>query len=303
MNPRESFQLNRREFLATAAGTATAVAAGFSTGTTVHAAGERRDSPASSALIDTNVSLGRWPFRRLPLDETAALAAKLRSNGVAQAWAGSFDALLHKNISAVNARLAGECRESGGLFVPIGALNPMQPGWEEDLRRCVEEHSMPGIRLHPNYHGYKLSDPIFERVLELAGERGLLVQIAVTMEDERTLHPLVNVPATDTAPLTALARKFPRVRLQLLNAFRTLRGKPVLDLAAAGVRFEIATLEGVAGVGNLLAQLDADRLLFGSHAPFFYFESALLKLKESAFTEVQLRAVSEGNARQFLTAR
>jgi hypothetical protein len=76
----------------------------------------------------------------------------------------------------------------------------------------------------------------------------------------------------------------------------------VVDLAAAGVSFEIATLEGVTGVGNLLAQIKGDRLLFGSLAPFFYFESAALKLKESVLTGAQLTAVSEGNARKLLTA-
>jgi len=303
MNPCASLQLNRREFLATAAGAATAVAARLSASTTLHAAEEVSPAPRLAGLIDTNVSLGRWPFRRLPLDESPALAAKLRGHGVAQAWAGSFDALLHKDIAAVNSRLAVICRKSDGLFVPMGALNPMLPGWEDDLRRCVEEHRMPGIRLHPNYHGYKLGEPLFERVLALATERNLLVQISLIMEDERTLHPLVQVPATDAAPLAAVARNFPRARLQLLNAFRPLRGKAVIELAAAGVRFEIAMLEGVAGVGKMLAELDADRLLFGSHAPFFYFESALLKLKESALVEAQLRALTEGSARQLLTAR
>ena len=45
-------------------------------------------------MIDTNVYLSRWPFRRLPLDETPALVAKLHEQGVEQAWAGSFDAVL-----------------------------------------------------------------------------------------------------------------------------------------------------------------------------------------------------------------
>ena len=88
--------------------------------------------------------------------------------------------------------------------------------------------------------------------------------------------------------------------MQLLNAFRTLRGKPVADLAAAGVCFEIATLEGVAGIGKMLTEFPTARLLFGSHAPFFYFESAKLKLHESALTAAQLAAVSAENAREFL---
>ncbi len=285
--------IDRRKFIATAAGAATALLAKRERTFAAEPA-----APAG-AIIDTNVTLGRWPFRRLPLDETSALVAKLRENGVAEAWAGSFDALLHKDLAAVNARLANECRASGGVLVPFGAINPMLPDWEDDLRRCAEVHGMRGIRLHPNYHGYTLADPPFARVLDAATARGLVVQIALSMEDERTLHPLVNVPATDSAPLPALLQTRPAARVQLLNAFRTVRGKPLLDLAAAGVRFEIATLEFVEGITKLLAQVDLDRVCFGSCAPFFYFESALLKLKESVLSEAQLRAITTGNARQF----
>lgn len=284
---------SRRDFIATSAGTLAAVA--FR---------PLRAAPQSAYLIDTNVTLGRWPFRRLPLDETPALVAKLRAHSVTQAWAGSFDALLHKDITAVNARLAADCRAHGeGLLLPFGAINPMLPDWETDLQRCVETHGMKGIRLHPNYHGYTLADPIAERVLALATERGVVVQVAAIMEEERTLHPLVNVPPTDWAPLAGLVTRVPGARVQLLNAFRNLRGKPATvlgPLTAAGVPLDIAMLEGVAGIERILGEVPGVRLAFGSHAPFFYFESARLKLQESALSDAQLRAVSAEHAAALL---
>src|SRR5205085_2528016 len=149
------------------------------------------------------------------------------------------------------------CAKSKSLLAPIGAINPMLPGWEEDLRRCAAVHQMAGIRLHPNYHGYSLSDPVFNQLLGEATAHGLFVQIAVIMEEERTIHPLVSVPPTDTTPLLEVLKKSPRARVQLLNAFRTVKGEPVLKLAAAGVRFEIAMLEGVNGIANLLETLPA----------------------------------------------
>ncbi len=296
---------SRREFLRTTAAGLAAAASGLSFDAAAAASGlpaQSREAAGQGRLVDVNVSLGRWPCRRLPLDETSALAAKLRRAGVKEAWAGSFEGVLHKDLGAVNARLAEECRKQGrGLLVPLGSVNPTLPAWEEDLCRCHEQHRMPGIRLHPNYHGYKLDDPAFARLLDLAAGCGLIVQLVVMIEDERTQPPLMRVPHVDVTPLLTLLASRPGLRVVLLNWCRGVKPALLLRLAAAGqVYFDIATLEGVGGVASLLQQVPAERVVFGSHAPFFYLESALLKLQESALSEGDLTVVRSGNARRLL---
>src|SRR5258706_9151495 len=92
--------------------------------------------PAAPDIIDSNVHLFEWPFRKLKYDRTEALIAKLRKHRITKAWAGSFGAVLHKQLDPINRRLAEECRTRGdGMLVPIGSVNPAAPDWEEDLRR------------------------------------------------------------------------------------------------------------------------------------------------------------------------
>lgn len=255
-------------------------------------------------MIDVNVSLSHWPFRRLPDDEPERLVARLRSLGVTEAWAGNFDALLHRDLGAVNARTAELCGRFGdGLLHPVGAIDPTLPDWREDLRRCAEVHQTRALRLHPNYHGHGLDHPAVAELLDEAGRRGLIVQIAVRMEDERGQHPLLkNTPPTDLAPLVPLLDRPGRPKLVLLNALKNAGGaglpRPLLE--AADVWFDIAMLEGMGALGRLVNQFGAERFVFGSHAPFFVPEAAKLKFEESPLSAENAQAIQRGNAQRLL---
>jgi hypothetical protein len=251
-------------------------------------------------IVDTNVYLSRWPFRHLEGDDPVVLVAKLRKWNVTEAWAGSFDGMLHKDIASVNLRLARDCRTHGqGILVPFGSVNPKLPDWQEDVRRCQEEHKMPGIRLHPNYHGYTLDDPVFAELLKLAAGRRLIVQLALCMEDERTQSALMRVPPVDITPLADVVKATQGLRLELLNCSSTTGVEPYqATLGAGDVYADISMVEGVAGVARLVHEIPMQRVLFGSFYPFFYFESALFKVQESGLDEASKKVICAENARR-----
>ncbi len=277
----------------------TAIKVAFTAGATATLTGAFVDANPPVGIIDSNISLFRWPFRRLPLDNATKLVSKLTSLGVHKALAGSFEGLLHRDIALVNQRLADECRPFKELD-PIGCVNPALPDWERDLQRCKAELGMSGIRLFPNYHGYALDDDRFAKLLALAGEANLFVQIASAMEDGRTQHPDMQVPDVDLAPLALQLKAAPNVRVQILN--HRLRGPLLQQLAALpNVYFATARVDGTDGVPVLTNAVPAGRVLYGSHAPFLIPEAAMIRVHESGqLSDDQLRAVYGGNAERFL---
>jgi predicted TIM-barrel fold metal-dependent hydrolase len=258
----------------------------------------QREQQSPLELTDSNISLFRCPFRRLPLDDTDKLVKKLRLLGFTQAWAGSFEGLLHRDIAGVNQRLHDECARYPEL-VPIGSINLGLPAWETDLRRCVQVHQMSGVRVHPNYHGYSLGAPEFLRFLKQATEAGLFVQIASAMEDPRTQHFRVVVPDVDLVPLAHVLPLVPKARVQILNA-RVVAPQLQKLSQNAGLYFDTARFDGTDALLRLVQQLPLERILFGTHAPFLIPEAALIRTHESGQVEPStLEALFVENPRQF----
>jgi uncharacterized protein len=297
--------------------------------------------PTTPPIIDTNITLGQWPTRRVPCDKLETLIAKLHAHNVSHAWTSHYDALFHADLTEVNNRLAAACARvplprpvlpsndqkppqsepspnqlaptqratvgspsranSQPQLIPFGSINPLSTNWQIELDRCQKTHKMPGIRLHPNYHNYKLEHPAFAALLA-AANRNLIVQLTVQMEDARMMHPLMRVPPVDLTPLEKVLPQTTNLRLILLNALTNpARTDQLARLMRIGnVYTDIATLETLAALETLLKDLPTERILFGSHTPSFYFESAYLKLQESNLSAAHVRAIANENAQRFM---
>ena len=263
-------------------------------------------SSRATGIIDTNINLFSWPFRALKYRETKALVAKLKKHRVIEAWAGSFEALLSKDMNGVNARLAAECHEHGrGFLIPFGSVNLAWPDWQEDARRCHEVHKMPGIRIYPGYQPFDLDHPGMESLVKMTSERGLILQLVFGMEDPRVHHPIINVTF---GPLLKAVGGTPNAKVQVLHLSPPQGDDLPRFMTKPNTFMDISRLEGNGAVGRMIgtieglpsARVPVDRIVFGSHAPYFPVETALLKLIESPLDALQLQAIMQGNARRLL---
>ncbi|MEP6595155.1 MAG: hypothetical protein ABJA71_04370 [Ginsengibacter sp.] len=304
---------SRRRFISTMSATSLAVGIAATIPALGNVTQESALSPGSNPnIIDTNVNLFKWPFRRMKYGETKSLIAKLRHHQITKAWAGNFEALFSKSINEVNARLAEECRVNGeGVLIPFGTVNLAWPDWEEDLRRCHEVHKMPGIRLYPTYQTFDLNHIEFPKLISQGTDRELIIQIVGDMEDSRVHHPIILTRELSFDPLVDIMKKIPQAKIQLLNWNERVNSELLKKLISeTSVVLDISWLESTGALGRLIEgnswsgpeqPVPVERLLFGSHAPYFPVESSVIKLFESPLTLEQMKAVMNVNASRFIS--
>ena len=228
-------------------------------------------------LIDVNTYIGHWAFRRLPNNTAEALVRQMDTHGIDRAVVASTHAILYKNAHAANEELAEQARPYRDRLIPFATLNPTYPGWREDLRRCAEDLELCGMRLFPEYHGYKLTDPLGLDLIDAVTELGWAVQVPMRVVDRRQRHAWDL--AEDIAPdeFAAAFTLRPQTRWMVLNGFGFDGAKLPGDVHFL---IEISRMTSVLqrNIAALIETVGVHHLAFGTGMPFKVPEPALLKL-------------------------
>ena len=95
--------------------------------------------------------------------------------------------------------------------------------------------------------------------------------------------------------------RHPTLRVVLLNTAFIPTGDPLKKMVATGRIWDnTAMLGGISVLERVVAAVGPDRLLAGSHGPFYCLDAAAMKLREAALKEADRLAIAEGNARSLL---
>ncbi len=234
-------------------------------------------------IVDVNAYLGYFAFRRLRHNTAASLLKLMDAKQIDQAYVSSASAITYRNAQSGNEELAAQTQRHRDRLIPFAVLNPAYAGWQDDLKACHESLGMRGLRLYPRWHNYRLQDRSCLDLVNAATERGLVVSLPIHVEDKRQRSWLVDVPDVPLAEITALVKACPKARFVLLNGIgyvNTPLGRKESGLPANYV-LEISRLSALLGneIGELITQLGAERLVFGTGMPFSYPDPALLKLE------------------------
>ncbi len=255
-------------------------------------------------LIDVNAYLGHWAFRQLRHNTAAALVRLMDRKGIDLAVVSSTSAILYKNSQAGNEELARDVRRYRDRLIPFAVINPTYADWEHDLRVCVEDFAVRGVRMYPGYHNYGLSDACCAELVQAATEQDLLLSIPIRATDSRQRHWLIDVPDVPLDDVAALVKRHPKAKFILVNGIGYTGS--ALGRADNGLPknyfIEISRLKAVlrSEIRQLLDTLGRDRVVFGTGMPFKYPDPPLVKLEVLDATRAEKERIRWRNAAKLL---
>jgi uncharacterized protein len=254
-------------------------------------------------IVDANAHIGHWPFRKLWTTTAEGLLGMLDRVGIDRAIVSHTHGVFYRSPHESNAELFEAVRPYRDRLIPFACLNPEYAGWRDDLKQCVEEWGMRGLRLYPTYHRYSLAGDAAAALLAEAAQRNLPVSAGCAFEDPRQRHHLDTAPDLAEHDIGAAARRHPKVRFLFTTAGMNTIDMVVRHIPAQdNVYFDTTNLTGPLSdsLQKAFGVTGPERLLLGTLAPFEYPEVHLLRLQFLEAGEPALSGVRGANALRFL---
>ncbi|MFA5859521.1 MAG: amidohydrolase family protein [Elusimicrobiota bacterium] len=244
-------------------------------------------------VIDVNLHLGYWPFQKFEQDTAAKMVKHLKNENIGSGIISSTTAVFYPNPEFGNTEAYQQVKKYKHLhFVPI--VNLRVNNWHEIIGRYSSV--LCGIKVIPNYHWYSLAtDPRVDELCRKLIELKIPLLVHIRYEDRRSHHPLAKIPDTPWKDISEVANKYPSLNIVALSAY--VPEARELVKTTSNVYFDISSTENGDTLYNFVKTgVPAERILFGSHAPFYYIRSAYNKVLYSQITGEQKELVAYKNA-------
>lgn len=219
-------------------------------------------------IVDCHTHWGMGWEERDKGDPTQWLAV-LNKHGVDKAiLLGHANIHRHDLHRADNDRLADLTARYPDRFIPFPTVWP-QTGDEAlaEVRRCLVELKMSGLKFHPWVQGFSTASPVFGEICALAGELGK----PILLHDGT---PCYSLPEQ----IGGLARRFPATQFILGHSGLMWHWRSALEAARHPNVWSCLCGPHLRGVELFCERADPDRLLWGSDFGFNFADAVDYRL-------------------------
>ncbi len=213
-----------------------------------------------------------------------------------------FSTLSHaEDYSEANAWTAGVMKRYPDRLIGYAFINPVGGARAvDDLKRCINDYGLKGIKLHPVSHAYQIyggvHDELVKPIAELATRHKL--PLIIHSGSYSFGHP---------SNIGLLADAFPEAIIIIAHCgsapesfgFGVL-GSLEVATKHKNVFLETSQCPAILFIREFVDRVGADRLLFGSDTPWSVVEIELSKIKALRLTEQQEKLVLGGNLARIL---
>jgi predicted TIM-barrel fold metal-dependent hydrolase len=207
----------------------------------------------------------------------------------------TFDGLRHPG-QAANDSLAAFAAAGPERYVAFATVSPTDPHAADEIVRCVREHGMRGVKLHPWVQGFSAHTPGLDPICAVAAELG----VPVLFHDGTP-------PFSAPLQLATLARRHPRTTIVLGHGglHDLWREAAVAVESAPNVHVCLCATPPYA-MRALIARLPLERVLFGTDGGLAaeprqqYVALRVRQLDGLRLTERQRQAILADNPRRLL---
>lgn len=250
------------------------------------------DKPTN--LIDVSVWTGEWPFLKLRFTRPDELEGKLTSVGVRRAYIASLRGIFEQDPYRSNRELL----ESGlsDFFFPVPIVDLSCPNWPESIEAALADKRVELIKLLPSYHRYELDAPVLEKLVEAVDGSDIVIGIQIRFEDQRGSYPNLTVPDLEVNKMVHAVSAFPDQPFILHNVYR----RELNDTFSYGdnIYVDLASIEMHNTLQDIQSRLGSgtSKVLFSTHAPFYYPEGNINKIRFSDIGREETEGIAFRNA-------
>lgn len=236
-----------------------------------------------SRVFDIGCYYGTWPFFRTEKQGIEAVAEPEKC------LFSSFDAIFLRDPLQGDEELHRAL--TGTLHGHVVTINPTMPAAEAMLEEGVKRFRACGVRLHPGYHDYLLTDACVKTTVAMAKDLGIPVFVNMRMEDERLNYVVKprKIPMHEvqeflegSCDATVILSNIYIDRMQELNALRETIN------TMTNVYFDTCGLKDNPFIyDRILTLFSAEKVLYASQSPMFVRQSSLYALEHEVERSVR----------------